>query len=69
MGPHTTLTPKIFKLNVHLGYMPVPLSTNCPIKTRLLRVVFKSLMIFGVPHYEPGTVYVNIHTMVYWKVL
>ena len=22
-------------------------------------------MIFGVPHYEPWTVYVNIHTMVY----
>jgi len=26
-------------------------------------------MIFGVSYYEPGTVYVNIHTMVYWKVL
>ena len=23
MDPHTTLTPKIFKLNVHLGYMQV----------------------------------------------
>ena len=23
MSPHTTLTPKIFKLNVHLGYMQV----------------------------------------------
>ena len=33
MGPHTSLTPKIFKLNVHLGYMQVPLSTNFPIKT------------------------------------
>ena len=69
MSPHTTLTPKIFKLIVHLGYMPVPLSTNSPIKTRLLRVVFKRLMIFGVPYYEPGTVCVNVHTMVYWKVL
>ena len=65
MGPHTTLTPKIFKLGVHLGYIPAPLSTNCPIKTRLLRVVFKCLMIFGVPYYEPRTVYVNVHTMVY----
>ena len=36
MGPHTTLTPKIFKLDVHLGYMQVPLSTNFPIKTCLL---------------------------------
>ena len=53
MGPHTTLTPKIFKLDVHLGYMLVPLSTKCPIKTRLLRVVYKSLMIFGVLYYEP----------------
>ena len=33
MGPHTTSTPKIFKLDVHLGYMQVPLSTNFPIKT------------------------------------
>ena len=69
MGPHKTLTPKIFKLEVHLGYMPVPLSTNCPIKTHLLGVVFKGLMILGVPYCEPGTVYVNVHTMVYWKVL
>ena len=53
MGPHTSLTPKIFKLNVHLGYMQVPLSTNFPIKTCLLGVVFRSLMILGVPHYEP----------------
>ena len=51
MGPHTTLIPKIFKLDVHLGYMLVPLSTNCPIKTRLLQ--FKGIMIFGVPYYEP----------------
>ena len=36
MGPHTTLTPKIFKLDVHLGYMQVPLSANFPIKTCLL---------------------------------
>ena len=32
MSPHITLTPKIFKLDVHLGYMLVLLSTNCPIK-------------------------------------
>ena len=32
MGPHTTLTPKNFKLDVHLGAMQVPLSTNSPIK-------------------------------------
>ena len=69
MGLHTTLTPKIFKLDVHLGYMLVPLSTNCPIKTRSLQVVFKGFMILGVPYYEPGTVYVKVHTMVYWKVL
>ena len=35
MGPHTTLTSKIFKLNVHLGDMQVLLSTNFPIKTCL----------------------------------
>ena len=39
MGPHTSLTPKIFKLNVHLRYMQVPLSTNFPIKTCLLQGV------------------------------
>ena len=36
MGSHTTLTPKIFQLDVHLGYMQVPLSANFPIKTCLL---------------------------------
>ena len=36
MGSHTRLSPKIFKINVHLGYMQVPLSTNFPIKTCLL---------------------------------
>ena len=69
MSPHITLTPKIFKLDVHLGYMLVPLSTNFPIKTRLLQEVFKSSMIFGVPYNEPGTVRVNVHTMVYGKTL
>ena len=53
MGPHTTLIPKIFKLDVHLGDMEVLLSINCPIKTHLLRVVFKGFMILGVPYYEP----------------
>ena len=67
MGPHTTLTPKISKISVHLGDMQVPLSTNFLIKTCLLWVVFKDLMILGVPHYEPWIVYVNIHTMVYKK--
>ena len=36
MGPHTTLTPKISKLDIHLENMQVPLSTNFPIKTGLL---------------------------------
>ena len=36
MGPHTTLIPKVFKLDAHLGYMQVPLSTDFPIKTCLL---------------------------------
>ena len=31
MGPYKTSTPKIFKLDVHLGFMQVPLSTNFPI--------------------------------------
>ena len=69
MGPHTTFIPKICKLDVLLWYMQVPLSTNFPIKTCLLWVVFKGLMISGVPQYEPWTVYVDIHTIVYWKVL
>ena len=33
MGPHTTLTPKISKISIHLGDMEVPLSTNFLIKT------------------------------------
>ena len=36
MGPHTTLTPKISKISVHLGDMQVPLSTNFLIKTCFL---------------------------------
>ena len=28
MGPHVNFTPKLSKLNVHLGYMQVPLSSN-----------------------------------------
>ena len=41
-GSTHNLTPKIWKveLNVHLGYMQVPLSTNFPTKTCLLWVVF-----------------------------
>ena len=50
MGPRTTLTPKIFKLNVHLGYMQVPLSTNFPIKTCL---PCKGLMILGYHIMKP----------------
>ena len=28
MGSHVTFTPKISKLDVHLGYIQVPLSSN-----------------------------------------
>ena len=52
MGPHTTLTPKIFKLDGHLGYMQVPLPTNFPFKTCLVCDVYKGLIIFGAPYYE-----------------
>ena len=29
MGSHVTIIPKISKLDVHLEYMQVPLSSNC----------------------------------------
>jgi len=42
MGSHTTSTSKIFKLDVHLGYMQVPLSTNFPINVCLFAIsIFK----------------------------
>ena len=63
MGSHVTFTPKISKLDVHLGYIQVPLPSNFPIKMRLLCSIFQGLMILGIPNY------VNINTMVEWKVL
>ena len=69
MGPHVTFTSKISKLDIHLGYIQVPLSNNFPIKMCLLCSIFQGLMILEIPNYEPWTVYVNINTMVEWKVL
>ena len=69
MGSHATFIPQISKLDVYLEYMQVPLSTSFPIKMCLLCNFFKSLMILGIPNYEAWTVYVNINTMVEWKVL
>ena len=49
MGPHTSLTPKIFKLKcpfrVHAGAFIYQLSHQ--------NMFAMSLMIFGVPYYEP----------------
>ena len=53
MGSHVTFTPKISKLDVHLGYIQVPLPSNFPIKMCLLCSIFQGLMILGIPNYEP----------------
>ena len=62
-------TPKITKLDVHLGYIQVPLSSNFSIKMCFPYSIFQGLMILGIPNYEPWTVYININTMVERKVL
>ena len=45
MGSHVTFTPKISKLDLHLEYIQVPLSSNFPIEMCLLRSIFQGLMI------------------------
>ena len=53
MGPHTTLTPKIFKLDVHLGYMQSAFIYQLSHQNMAAMSSFKGLMIFGVLYYEP----------------
>ena len=56
MGSHVTFTPKITKLDVHLGYIQVPLSSNFLIKMCFPysnSINFSRLMILGIPNYEP----------------
>ena len=53
MGSHVAFTPKVSKLDIHLGYIQVPLSINFPIKMCLLCSIFQGLMILGIPNYEP----------------
>ena len=53
MGSHVTFTPKISKLDIPLGYIQVPLSSNFPIKMCFLCSIFQGLMILGIPNYEP----------------
>ena len=51
MGSHITFTPKISKLDVHLGYVQVPLPSMQLSRQNV--VFFQGLMILGISNYEP----------------